>query len=114
METASLAKNLEYNENRPAVKVLLDSETGKEIRIAFKKGQEMKKHQAPLPIVVEVFRGKIKFGVDGQHTFNLEEGDLITLDSKVPHDLLALEDSIVRLSLNKLDSTDRVKEEANA
>lgn len=111
MELASLAKDLEYNESRPAVKVLLDTEAGKEIRITFKKGQLMKKHQAPLPIVVEIFRGKIKFGVNGEHSFDMEAGDLITLDSKVPHDLEALEDSIVRLSLSKFDNANRVKEE---
>lgn len=114
MELASLVKDLEYNESGPAVKVLLDTEAGKEIRITFRKGQLMKKHQAPFPIVVEIFRGKIQFGVNEEHTFDMEEGDLITLDSKVPHDLLALEDSIVRLSLNKLDSSERVKQEVKA
>ncbi len=108
MKTASLTKELKYNEGRPAIQVLLNTEYGKEIRIAFKKGQVMKRHQAPFPIVVEVFEGSIDFGLDDQ-TVMLSRGDLITLKGKVPHDLTALEDSIVRLSLNKADSADRVK-----
>ncbi len=109
MKTASLKKDIELKEDRPEVKVLLETEAGKEIRIAFKKGQSMKKHQAPFPIVVEVFEGSIEFGVNDDQVVTLEAGDLIALEASVPHDLLANEQSIVRLSLNKLDSTSRVE-----
>lgn len=109
MKTSSLVKDITYNESRPAIQVLLDSDVGKEIRIVFKKGQEMKRHQAPFPIVVEVFEGNISFGVEEREKLNLKRGDLITLEGKVPHDLKALEDSIVRLSLSKGDSSKRVK-----
>ncbi len=109
MKIASLTKDLLYHEERPTIKVLLDTEFGKEIRIAFKKDQIMKEHTAPFPIVVGVFEGAMDFGVEGvvQH---LKEGDLIALDASVPHDLKATEASIVRLSLNKADSIKRVKE----
>src|SRR5699024_2606346 len=109
MRTASLAKEIEYGENRPTMRVMLDTHAGKEIRIVFKKGQVMKKHQAPFPIVVEIFEGNIKFGVNDDRIFDLKRGDLIALDVKVPHDLLAIEDSVVRLSLNKADSSHRVE-----
>src|SRR5699024_4316115 len=109
MKLASLTKDILHHEERPTIKVLLDTEFGKEIWIAYKKGQIMKEHTAPFPIVVEVFEGAIDFGVNGdiQH---LKRGDLIALDAKVPHDLKAMETSIVRLSLNKSDKITRVKE----
>jgi quercetin dioxygenase-like cupin family protein len=108
MKLASLVNNLEFNEKRPAIQILMDTDAGKEIRIAFKKGQVMKEHKTPFPIVVEIFEGAIDFGVNGE-VHNLKKGDLISLEGGVPHDLKAIEASIVRLSLNKADSTKRVE-----
>ncbi|WP_299183968.1 cupin [uncultured Aquimarina sp.] len=108
MKTASLTKELSYNEKRPVIQVLLETETSKEIRIVFKKGQIMKKHQTPFPIVVEVFKGAIDFGLENEQKY-LATGNLIALAGGVPHNLTALEDSIVRLSLSKQDNLERVK-----
>lgn len=111
MKTASLSNNVQYNESRPTIQVLLESETGKEIRIAFREGQVMKKHKTPYPIVIEIFEGRIDFGVNGDiHTLN--KGDLIALEGNVPHDLKAVKDSIVRLSLNSADTAKRVEDVA--
>ncbi len=112
MKTASLIKDLEYNENKPAIQVLLNTETSKEIRIAMKKDQVMKEHKTPFPIVVEIFEGKVAFGVNGI-IHNLDKGDLVALEGNVPHDLLAIEDSTVRLSLSIADTAGRVEDVAN-
>jgi len=75
MTTSNLYDNLEYNTDKPAVSVLLQTAFSKEIRIVFKKGQLMKEHKAPKPIVVEVFEGAIDFGVQGQ-TYAFKKGDI--------------------------------------
>lgn len=112
MKTASLTKHIDYHDNKPSIHVLMETETGKEIRIAFKKGQIMKKHKTPFPIVVEIFEGQIDFGVN-DNIYTLTKGDLVALEGGVPHDLSAVKDSIVRLSLNKSDSAQRVEDVAN-
>ncbi len=108
MKTASLRKDLQYNEDKVAIKVMMETDTAKEIRILFKKGQAMKEHKAGFPITVEIHQGTIAFGVNNEKMI-LQAGDLISLDANVPHDLHAEEDSIVRLTLSKLDTVERVK-----
>ena len=105
---ASLYQNVEHQLDKPNIKLILETEFTKEIRIVFKKDQIMKQHTAPLPIVVEVFEGAIDFGVNDE-ILNLKKGDLVTLAGKVPHDLKAVEDSIVRLTLSKADQVKRVE-----
>jgi quercetin dioxygenase-like cupin family protein len=108
METASILKDLEYNEAKPMIKVLFETSFTKEIRIAMKAGTEMKKHQTSFPIVVELVEGNLDFGVNDS-VLDLKRGDLIALEGGVPHDLKAKTDSIVRLTLTKYDQTDRVE-----
>ena len=70
--------------------------------------QEMKEHKTRFPIVVQIAQGEIDFGVNGEK-HRLVAGDLVALEGNVPHDLLALEPSVVRLSLSKMDSVERVR-----
>lgn len=108
MKIVSLVKNIVLNDQKPAVNVLLETSSSKEIRIAFKQGQLMKEHKAPFPITVLVFSGQINFGVNGvKH--QLSAGSLIALGENVLHDLTALEDSVVLLSISKYDKIERVK-----
>lgn len=108
MKTASIYECLEFNENRPTIKVLFETSFTKEIRIALKKGQEMKEHKTPFPIVINIVEGIIDFGLPNERK-QLKKGDLIALDGNVPHDLVAVEESIVRLTLTMRDTSDRVK-----
>lgn len=109
MKTNSLYNQLEFKDNKPAITVLLESDFTKEIRIAFKENQVMKEHKTPFPIVVELVDGKLDFGVNGE-ALHLKKGDLLALEGGVPHDLKALTESVVRLTLSKGDKADRVKQ----
>ena len=108
MQISSITDALNYNDLKPNVSVLLETENTKEIRILMKAGQLMKEHQTPFPIVVEIFEGSIEFGVNGK-ALKLNRGDLLSLEGAVPHNVLCTSDSIIRLSLSKKDQVERVR-----
>jgi quercetin dioxygenase-like cupin family protein len=111
MNISSFADNLESGSGKVLTKVILETSFSKEIRIQMESGQSMKEHQAPFPIIVHILKGEIDFGVKGE-LHHLHAGDIVSLEGGVPHDLLAKEASIVRLSLSKLDRADRVQQVA--
>lgn len=113
MHKASLYQELSYSKERPLISVLLETDFTKEIRIAMGEGTSMKEHQAPYPIVVEVVEGDIDFGVEGRIE-HLSKGSLIALEGSTPHDLKANVDSVIRLTLAKLDKSERVKKLASS
>lgn len=112
MKSNNLLEAIEYNESRPAIKVMLDTDFTKEIRILMKENHEMKEHKTPFPIVIQIVEGRIDFGVNSER-HDLQKGSIIALAGGIPHDLLAKEESMVRLTLNKSDATDRVKKVAD-
>ncbi|NME72638.1 cupin domain-containing protein [Flammeovirga aprica] len=108
MKTASLFENLEFNESKPLITVLFETNFTKEIRIAMAKGTVMKEHKTSFPIVVEMVEGNVDFGVENKN-LALQKGDILALDGNVPHDLKATENSVIRLTLTKQDSSERVE-----
>ena len=107
IKTASFFKDLEFSDKSVVITPMLNSSFGKEIRIAFKEGQVMKEHKTKFPITVSTLKGSIEFGV-GAEMFVLNEGDVIALEGNVMHELKATAQSVVRLSLHKSDSVERV------
>ncbi len=107
MNRTSFLKNLEFSDKQVIITLMLESNFGKEIRIAFKKGQVMKEHKTKFPITVMTVQGCIEFGMLGEVT-TLEAGDVIAVDANIMHQLKATEESVVRLSLHKSDSLARV------
>ncbi len=107
MEKFNIYDGLVYGEDKVQITKMFESDASKEIRIVFKAGQVMKDHKTNFPITVEIVEGEIDFGVAGD-THNLVKGDIISLEASVMHNLNAVKDSIVRLSLSKGDSVSRV------
>ncbi|WP_236633045.1 cupin domain-containing protein [Campylobacter armoricus] len=80
----------------------------KEICISMSKDSFMKDHKAPFDIVIQILKGSINFGVSNQQIL-LKTLDSISLKANETHNLLALEDSIIRLTLYKQDSFRRIE-----
>lgn len=109
MQIESFNDKLEFSDIRVITNVIVETSFSKEIRILLKSGQIMKEHKTPYAILVYILEGAIDFGVDGV-IHSLKKGDIVSLEGNVKHDLNALEDSVVRLTLSKLDKIERVEE----
>lgn len=108
MKNASFKALEGFNDHKVATKQILETSYSKEIQILMKKGQSMKEHKAPFPIIVHLLEGKVDFGLSGNIN-HLSAGDILSIEGNIPHDLFAIEDSIVRLSIAKKDQADRVE-----
>ena len=108
MQKFNIYDNLKYSEEKVQINPMFDDENRKEIRIVFSENQIMKDHKTKFPITVEIVEGSIDFGVLNE-VYTLIKGDIVALDGNIMHNLKANEKSIVRLSLSKNDTTNRVQ-----
>ena len=69
------------------------------VMIALKSGHRIKRHQTALRLNLTTFAGHVQLTVNDE-TIDRPAGRALVLDPKIPHDLAALEDSVILLSLN--------------
>lgn len=113
MDKKSFNSEIDFDENRIKTKVLLETSFSKEIRILLMKGQIMKEHKTPYPILIHVLDGEISLGVSGISHL-MASGDIIAIEGNVSHDLTAKENSIIRLTLSKHDKVERINDVINS
>jgi quercetin dioxygenase-like cupin family protein len=65
--------------------------------MALKQGARLEEHRAKGPISVQLLAGRIRFGAAGEKV-ELSPGNVIALDREIPHELEALDESIVLLT----------------
>jgi len=107
-QSTSFYEDIIYGGSKPAIKLLLETPTSKEVRICIAAGQVMAEHKSPFSILIHILKGEITLGIQGQQQ-QMKAGQLISLGPHVPHDLTAIADTIVRLTIHKNDRLDRVE-----
>jgi quercetin dioxygenase-like cupin family protein len=68
------------------------------ILIAMREGSELPGHRVEAGFTVQMLRGQVRFLVEGEERM-LKRGDLFAVARGLPHDLVALEDSELLLTL---------------
>jgi len=63
--------------------------------------QALSEHQSHMPVVIEVVRGRIRVALDGSE-YELGEGDLFEVPEEQNHHIVAIEASLLRLSLYRV------------
>jgi len=81
---------------------IFKSDSMRIVLLGLHQNAELKTHTANGIISVQVLEGKINFTAE-QQTVSLEKGQMIALQEKIPHSVLALEESffLLTLAMNK-------------
>ncbi|QDT09833.1 cupin domain-containing protein [Planctomycetes bacterium K23_9] len=79
-------------------KLLLKCDAFRLMRLVLPKGKELPTHTAPKQIVVQCVSGRVDFTAL-EKTHAMTAGSLLYLDSGEPHALVALEDSVMLVTL---------------
>ena len=99
-EIGNIKEKIKFNDDKPAILSIIDSEKMNLKAVGLKKGQIMSKHKAGLKSFVVVLEGKIEFDIDGKK-FELGEMDTYEIPVNVEHEIRALEQSIFSLTQEK-------------
>ena len=99
-EIGNIKEKIKFNDEKPAILSIIDSEKMNLKAVGLKKGQIMSKHKAGLKSFVVVLEGKIDFDIDGKK-FELGEMDTYEIPVNVEHEIRALEQSIFSLTQEK-------------
>ena len=79
-------------------RVLYSDDRLRVVGFAFDKGQELTEHTAAVPALVQVISGRITMTLDGE-TVQMSPGSWLRMDAHLPHALVAVEPSLVLLTL---------------
>lgn len=106
-DLTTLALELKGEENWQKIgrgsRTILKSETLRILLNVMQAGSEIKPHQAPGPISVQVIEGRIRFSTDDE-SVELAKGQMLTLQPHVKHRVEALEEATFLLTVSPLPS----------
>lgn len=67
---------------------------------AFDKDESLTEHTSPYEALVQIVKGKMTITIGGK-PFQVEEGEIILLPPNIPHGLVALDQTIMLLTMIK-------------
>jgi quercetin dioxygenase-like cupin family protein len=69
------------------------------VMIALKSGHRIQRHQTDHRLNLQTFTGHVQLNV-ADDTIDLPKGNVLVLEPSIPHDVVALENSVILLSLS--------------
>jgi phage shock protein E len=97
----NILKELNFNNNKPALFSVHKSDGINIVAIGLKENQTVSKHKTSLPTLLTVLKGKISFSIEGE-TFELFEFDTYHIPVQIEHELTGLEmENMVQLVQEK-------------
>lgn len=97
---ANLAAELEIPEDGTLSRVLYKDDQIRLVLFGFDTEQELTEHTASLPAVLQIISGRAEITL-GSETFTAEPGCWIHMEAQLPHSVVALEPTVLLLTLLK-------------
>lgn len=96
----NIRESLKFNDEKPAILSIINSEKLNLKAVGLKKGQIMSKHKAGLKSLLIVLEGKIEFVINDEK-FVLNKLDTYEIPVDVEHEIRGIEESIFSLTQEK-------------
>lgn len=84
--------------DRPRASIVHVDETTKIVAFEFAEGHELPDHAAFHPVLIQVLRGRVEFGLPDR-TLDLRTGEVLHLTAKLRHRVLALEPTTLTVTM---------------
>lgn len=81
-------------------KQIIKKPNGNITLFAFDKDESLSEHTSPYEALVQILKGKMQITIGG-NPFEVKEGEIILLPANIPHGLIALEGTIMLLTMIK-------------
>ena len=88
----------EPSEKRPGASIIHEDETTKIVAFEFGEGQEWPDHAAFHPVLIQILRGRVEFGLPDR-TIELQPGEILHLTPKLRHWVRALEPTTLTVTM---------------
>lgn len=85
-------------ETRPRASIVHSDETTKIVAFEFDEGHELPDHAAHHPILVQLLRGRVEFGLPDR-TLDLRPGEIVHLTPRLQHSVRALEPTTLTVTM---------------
>ena len=96
----NLLDEVEIPENGTLSRVVFNADGLRVVLFAFDTGEQLTDHSATVPAVVQVIKGRIEMTL-GDEKMEINPGSWVHMDAHLIHALVALEPSVVILTLQR-------------
>ena len=96
----NLLDEVEIPENGTLSRVVFNADGLRVVLFAFDTGEQLTDHSATVPAVVQVIKGRLEMTL-GDQKMEIDPGSWVHMDAHLIHALVALEPSVVILTLQR-------------
>ncbi|AFH48561.1 Hypothetical protein IALB_0849 [Ignavibacterium album JCM 16511] len=95
-----LSDAIKIQEKSIVSRQIIKKPSGNITLFAFDKDESLTEHTSPYEALVQIVKGRMTVTIGG-NTFQVEEGEIILLPPNIPHGLVALEQTVMLLTMIK-------------